>query len=49
MIYKKNLNEEGNETTTPNGRLKGKFVSKNVVNLSKLKLSKSKISLFLRV
>ena len=28
-----------------NGRLKGKFVSKNVVNLSKRKLSKSEISL----
>ena len=28
-----------------NGRLKGKFLSKNVVNLSKRKLSKSEISL----
>ena len=32
------LNEEGNEATILNGRLKGKFVSKNVVNLSKRKL-----------
>ena len=39
------LNEESNEATILNGRLKGKFVSKNVVNLSKRKLSKSEISL----
>ena len=39
------LNEDGNEATILNGRLKGKFVSKNVVNLSKRKLSKSEISL----
>ena len=29
------LNEESNEATILNGRLKGKFVSKNVANLSK--------------
>ena len=39
------LNEEGNEAKILNGRLKGKFVSKNVVNLSKRKFSKSEISL----
>ena len=39
------LNEESSEATILNGRLKGKFVSKNVVNLSKRKLSKSEISL----
>ena len=39
------LNEEGNEATILNGRLKGKFVSKIVVNLSKRKLSNSEISL----
>ena len=39
------LNEEGNEATILKGRLKGRFVSKNVVNLSKRKLSKSEISL----
>ena len=39
------LNEDGNEATILNGRLKGKFVSKNVVNLSKRKLSQSEISL----
>ena len=42
---KEHLNEEGNKTTILNGRLKGNFVSKNVVNLSKRKLSKSEISL----
>ena len=40
-----NLNEEGNKATILNGRLKGKFVCKNIVNLSKRKLSKSEISL----
>ena len=39
------LNEEGNEATILNGRSKGKFVSINVVNLPKRKLSKSEISL----
>ena len=42
---KEHLNEEGNKTTILNGRLKGNFVGKNVVNLSKRKLSKSEISL----
>ena len=28
------LNEEGNEVFTLNGRIRGKFVSKNVANLS---------------
>ena len=37
------LNEEGNDTL--NGRIKGKFVSENVVNLSKRKLTKAEISL----
>ena len=41
----RHLNEESNEATVLNGRLKGKFLSKNVVNLSKRKLSKSEISL----
>ena len=41
------LNEEGNEVFTLNGRIRGKFVSKNVVNLSKQKLAKAKISLLL--
>ena len=36
------LNEEGNDTL--NGRIKGKFVSENVVNLSKRKLTKAEIS-----
>ena len=36
------LNEDGNEATILNYRLKGKFVSKNIVNLSKRKLSKPK-------
>ena len=39
------LNKEGNEIFTLNGQIKGKFVSKNVVNLSKRKLAKAKISL----
>ena len=39
------LNEDGNEATILNGRLKGTFVSKNVVNLCKRKLSKTEISL----
>ena len=43
------LNEEGNEATIVNGRLKGKFVSRNVVNLSKRKLSKSEILLLSKV
>ena len=34
------LNEEGNDTL--NGRIKGKFVSENVVNLSKRKLRRQK-------
>ena len=38
------LNEEGNDVFTLNGRIRGKFVSKNV-NLSKWKLSKAEISL----
>ena len=42
------LNEESNEATILNSRLKSKFVSKNVVNLSKWKLSKPEISLLLR-
>ena len=37
------LNEEGNDAL--NGRIKGKFVSENVVNLSKRKLTKAEISL----
>ena len=37
------LNEEGNDTL--NGQIKGKFVSENVVNLSKRKLTKAEISL----
>ena len=40
-----NLNVEGNEATILNDKLKGKFVSKNVVNLSKRKLSQSEVSL----
>ena len=39
------LNEEGNGVFTLNGRIGGKFVSKNVVNLSKRKLAKPEISL----
>ena len=39
------LSEEGNDIFTLNGRIKGKFVSKNVVNLSKRKLAKAEISL----
>ena len=41
----KHLNEDANEATILNGRLKGEFVSKNAVNLPKRKLSKSEISL----
>ena len=37
------LNEEGNKVFTLNGRTKGKFISKNVVNLSKQKLAKAEI------
>ena len=37
------LNKEGNDTL--NGRIKGKFVSENVVNLSKRKLNKAEMSL----
>ena len=39
------LNEEDSEATILNGTLKAKFVSKNVVNLSKRKSSKSEILL----
>ena len=39
------LNEESNEATILNDRLKCRFVSKNVVNLFKRKLSKYEISL----
>ena len=39
------LNEEGYDVFTLNGRIKGKFVSKNVFTLSKLKLTKAEISL----
>ena len=39
------LSEEGNDIFTLNGRIKGKFVSKNVVNLSKRKLTNAEISL----
>ena len=39
------LSEEGNDLFTLNGRIKGKFVSKNVVNLSKRKLTKAEVSL----
>ena len=43
----KHLNEDGNEATILNGRLKGKFVSKNVINLSKRKLSNLKFHFYL--
>ena len=36
---------EGNDAFTLNGRIKGRFASKNVVNLSDLKLTKAEISL----
>ena len=36
------LNEEGNDVFTLNGRIKGKFVSKDVVNLSKRNLIRRK-------
>ena len=39
------LSEEGNDLFTSNGRIKCKFVSKNVVNLFKWKLTKAEISL----
>ena len=39
------LSEEGNDLFILNRRIKGKFVSKNVVNLSKQKLTKTEISL----
>ena len=39
------LREEGNDVFTLNGRIKGKFVRKNVVNLFKWKLTKEEISL----
>ena len=39
------LNEDGNDIFALNGRIKGNFVSKNVVSLSKRKLPKAEISL----
>ena len=42
------LNEEGNRAKILNGRLKSKFVSKNVVNLSKRNLFNSEISLLFK-
>ena len=39
------LNEEGNDIFTLNGRIKSKFGSKNVVNLSKQQLTKAEISI----
>ena len=39
------LNEKSNEATILNGRLKGKFVSQNVLNLPKRKISKSQVSI----
>ena len=39
------LNEEGHEVLTLNRQIRGKFVSKNVVNLSKWKLYEAEISL----
>ena len=39
------LSEEGYDFFTLNGRIKGTFVSKNVVNLSKRKLTKAEVSL----
>ena len=39
------LSEEGYDLFTLNGRIKGTFVSKNVVNLSKRKLTKAEVSL----
>ena len=39
------LSEEGNDLFTLNGRIKDKFVRKNVVNLSKQKLTKAEMSL----
>ena len=37
------LNEKGNEAKILNDRFKGKFVSKNIINLFKQKLSKSEV------
>ena len=39
------LSEEGNDLFTLNGRIKSKFLSKNVVNLPKRKLTKAEIAL----
>ena len=39
----KELNEEDNGIFTLTGQIKGKFLSKNVVNLSKRKLTKAEI------
>ena len=39
------LSEKGNDLCTLNGRIKDKFVSKNVVNLSKRTLTKAEVSL----
>ena len=44
-IQKANLNEEGNDVFNLNGRIKGKLVSKSVVDLSKQKRTKAEISL----
>ena len=38
-------NVQGNEVEMRDGRLKGKFVSKNVINLSKGNLTENEISL----
>ena len=38
-------NVQGNESEMCNGPLKGKFVSKNVINLSRQSLSENEISL----
>ena len=40
------LNEEDNDVFTLNGRIKGKFVSKNVVNLSKRNFPRRKVHYF---
>ena len=45
---KNHLSEEGNDLFTLNGRMKGKFVSKNVANLSKRKLTKVEVSLLFK-
>ena len=39
------LSEEGYDFFTLNGRIKGTLVNKNVVNLSKRKLTKAEVSL----